>query len=48
VTSSALVTGGNMEPLVARMDFNLEAVPPGFKEAVEDACNNELRARPAH
>jgi misacylated tRNA(Ala) deacylase len=40
----ALVTGGNMEPLVARMDFNLEAVPPGFKEAVEAACNTELRA----
>jgi misacylated tRNA(Ala) deacylase len=40
----ALVTGGNMEPLVARMDFNLEAVPPGFKEAVADACNAELRA----
>ena len=40
----ALVTGGNMEPLTARMDFNLEAVPPGFKETVEDACNAELRA----
>jgi misacylated tRNA(Ala) deacylase len=40
----ALVTGGNMEPLTARMDFNLEAVPPGFKEAVESACNAELRA----
>ena len=40
----ALVTGGNMEPLTARMDFNLEAVPPGFREAVEDACNAELRA----
>src|ERR1700677_2026866 len=40
----SLVTGGNMEPLTARMDFNLEAVPPGFKEAVEDACNAELRA----
>ena len=40
----ALVTGGNMEPLTARMDFNLEAVPPGFKEAVEDACNAEVRA----
>ena len=39
----ALVTGGNMEPLSARMDFNLESVPPGFKEAVEDACNAELR-----
>jgi misacylated tRNA(Ala) deacylase len=40
----ALVTGGNMEALTARMDFNLETVPPGFKEAVEDACNAELRA----
>jgi misacylated tRNA(Ala) deacylase len=40
----ALVTGGNMEPLTARMDFNLEAVPPGFKETAEDACNAELRA----
>jgi misacylated tRNA(Ala) deacylase len=40
----ALVTGGNMDPLTARMDFNLDAVPPGFKDAVEDACNAELRA----
>jgi misacylated tRNA(Ala) deacylase len=40
----ALVTGGNMDPLTARMDFNLDAVPPGFKEAVEAACNAELRA----
>lgn len=39
----ALVTGGNMEPLTARMDFNLEGVPPGFKESVEEACNAELR-----
>jgi len=39
----ALVTGGNMDVLSARMDFNLEAVPPGFKESVEDACNIELR-----
>jgi misacylated tRNA(Ala) deacylase len=39
----ALVTGGNMEPLSARMDFNLDSVPPGFKETVEDACNAELR-----
>jgi misacylated tRNA(Ala) deacylase len=39
----ALVTGGNMDVLSARMDFNLEAVPPGFKETVEDACNAELR-----
>src|ERR1700683_1232069 len=40
----ALVTGGNMDVLSARMDFNLEAVPPGFKEAVEEACNAELRS----
>jgi misacylated tRNA(Ala) deacylase len=40
----ALVTGGNMEPLTARMDFNLDAVPPGFRETVEAACNTELRA----
>ncbi len=40
----ALVTGGNMELLTARMDFNLETVQAGFKEAVENACNTELRA----
>ena len=40
----ALVTGGNMDVLSARMDFNLESVPPGFKESVEDAVNAELRA----
>ena len=40
----SLVTGGNMEPLTARMDFNLDAVPPGFKETVEEACNAELLA----
>jgi len=40
----ALVTGGNMEPLEARLDFNLEAVPEGFKDAVEAACNVEVGA----
>ncbi|GIH28649.1 Ala-tRNA(Pro) hydrolase [Acrocarpospora phusangensis] len=49
----ALVTGGNMEPAkalgtgvvgTARMDFNLPEVPPGFKEAVEAACNAEIAA----
>ncbi|MEV4562207.1 alanyl-tRNA editing protein [Nonomuraea sp. NPDC049419] len=39
-----LVTGGNMDPLSARMDFNLPEVPPGFKEAVEHACNAEIAA----
>ena len=38
----ALVTGGNMDVLSARMDFDLETVPPGFKEAVEEACNAEV------
>ena len=40
----ALVTGGNMEPLSARMDFNLPAVPEGFRDAVEAACNAEVAA----
>jgi misacylated tRNA(Ala) deacylase len=40
----ALVTGGNMEPLSARMDFDLPEVPAGFKETVEDACNAEIAA----
>ncbi|GAA3645026.1 alanyl-tRNA editing protein [Nonomuraea antimicrobica] len=39
-----LVTGGNMDPLSARMDFDLPEVPPGFKQAVEDACNAEIAA----
>jgi misacylated tRNA(Ala) deacylase len=38
----ALVTGGNMEPLTARMDFDLPEVPAGFKETVEGACNAEI------
>lgn len=38
----ALVTGSNMDPLSGRLDFNLEEVPPGFKEAVEAACNVEV------
>jgi misacylated tRNA(Ala) deacylase len=40
----ALVTGSNMDPLSGRLDFNLEEVPPGFKEAVEAACNAEVVA----
>jgi misacylated tRNA(Ala) deacylase len=39
-----LVTGGNMDPLSARMDFDLREVPPGFKQTVEDACNKEIEA----
>jgi len=40
----SLVTGGNMEPYAARMDFDLPEVPPGFKEDVESACNKEIAA----
>ena len=40
----ALVTGSNMDPLTGRLDFNLGEVPPGFKDAVEDACNVEVTA----
>lgn len=40
----ALVTGSNMDPLSGRLDFNLDEVPPGFKEAVESACNTEVAA----
>ncbi len=40
----ALVTGSNMDPLTGRLDFNLDEVPAGFKEAVEAACNAEVDA----
>jgi misacylated tRNA(Ala) deacylase len=40
----ALVTGGNMEPLTARMDFDLPELPEGFRDAVESACNAEVSA----
>ena len=40
----ALVTGSNMEPLEGRLDFNLEGIPDGFKEAVEEAINAEVEA----
>ncbi|WP_350275396.1 alanyl-tRNA editing protein [Kribbella sp. HUAS MG21] len=39
----ALVTGGNMEPLSARMDFDLAEVPPDFKDRVAEAVNAEIR-----
>ena len=40
----ALVTGSNMEPLEGRLDFNLEGIPEGFKEAVEEGINAEVEA----
>ncbi|GAA0962322.1 alanyl-tRNA editing protein [Virgisporangium aurantiacum] len=40
----ALVTGGNMEPGTARMDFNLPEVPSDFKTRLEDLINAEVIA----
>ncbi len=38
----ALVTGGNMEPLRARMDFELASMSADFAEAVETALRKEV------
>lgn len=38
------VTGGNMEPLNARMDFEFDPLPAGFGAAVEARVNEELGA----
>lgn len=38
------VTGGNMEPLVARMDFEFDPLPTGFGERVTDLVNAEIDA----
>ena len=38
----ALVTGSNMEPGTGRLDFNLDEIPEGFKDAIEAACNVEV------
>lgn len=40
----ALVTGGTMEPLTARMDFDLAEVPADFKDRVAASVNAELAA----
>jgi len=40
----SLVTGDNMEPYAARMDFDLPELPDGFKDAVQAACNAEIAA----
>jgi misacylated tRNA(Ala) deacylase len=40
----ALVTGGNMEPGEARMDFGLPEVPPDFRDRVTAACAVEVAA----
>jgi misacylated tRNA(Ala) deacylase len=38
------VTGGNMEPLSARMDFEFDPLPEGFGARVEELVNAELAA----
>ncbi|HYX43601.1 MAG TPA: alanyl-tRNA editing protein [Acidimicrobiales bacterium] len=38
------VTGGNMEPLAARMDFEFDPLPEGFGPHVEGLVNAELAA----
>ena len=41
------VTGGNTEPLAARMDFEFDPLPSGFGASVEEKVNAELApARP--
>jgi misacylated tRNA(Ala) deacylase len=40
----ALVTGNNMEPGEARMDFNLPEVPTDFKSRLEELINAEVVA----
>ncbi len=45
----AQVTGGNMKPLSARMDFELESMSASFAREVEELINAEVRAaRPVH
>lgn len=39
------VTGGNMEPLSARMDFEFDPLPEGFGATVEARVNQEIDAR---
>ena len=41
---SVPVTGGNMEPLSARMDFEFDPLPEGFGPTVEELVNAELAA----
>ncbi len=38
------VTGGNMEPLAARMDFEFDPLPDGFGPRVEELVNAEIAA----
>ena len=45
----ASVTGGNMEPLKGRMDFEFETMRQEFVKAIEEKINIEIaNARPTH
>ena len=45
----AQVTGGNMKPLSARMDFELDSMSASFAKEIEELINAEVRAaRPVH
>jgi misacylated tRNA(Ala) deacylase len=39
-----LVTGGNMDPLSARMDFEFDPLPEGFRERLEVLANEAIAA----
>ena len=39
-----VVTGGNMDALSGRMDFELDEFPQGFAEQIQDLCNAEIAA----
>lgn len=41
---AAPVTGGNMEPLRGRLDFEIERVPDDFVDRVQSAVNEEVAA----
>ncbi len=41
---SVPVTGGNMEPLSARMDFEFDPLPDGFAQTIEALVNAEIEA----
>jgi len=38
------VTGGNMEPLTGRMDFEFDPLPDGFAQRVTELVNAEIQA----
>jgi len=38
------VTGGNMEPLSARMDFEFDPLPGGFAERITELVQSEIAA----